>query len=213
MPLSEIVLVRHGETEWSASGKHTSSTDVALTSTGAEQAGALSGWLSARPFALVLTSPMRRAIETCRLAGLGAQARVDGDLHEWDYGAYEGLTSGEIRARDPGWTIFTGSTPGGESLADVSARADRVLARASSIGGPVALFSHGHFLRVLGARWVGLEARDGRLLGLDTGTVSALGAEREQRCLTLWNTRPSVTTTVRPSSVAVRPGEERWISR
>jgi broad specificity phosphatase PhoE len=190
MPAPGIVLVRHGETEWSVSGQHTSSTDVPLTSLGERQAAALGGWFTARSFALVLTSPMQRAIDTCRIAGLGGQALIDDDLREWNYGAYEGRTTGEIRSRDPQWTIFPGTTPGGELPGDVGARADRVLDRVAAVYGPVALFSHGHFLRVLGARWIGLAVRDARLLALDTATVSMLGVEHEQRCITLWNARP-----------------------
>ena len=125
--------------------------------------------------------------DTCGLAGLAAPAEVDDDLAEWDYGDYEGRTTAQIREHDPNWTIFTGDPPGGETAEQVSARADRVLARAVAADGPVALFSHGHFLRVLGARWIGLGARDGRLLGLDTATLSILGHEREQQVLRVWN--------------------------
>ncbi|MFI5046109.1 MAG: histidine phosphatase family protein [Acidimicrobiia bacterium] len=183
----DIVLARHGETEWSASGRHTSFTDVALTARGREQAAALRGRLARWSFAAVLTSPRRRARDTCELAGVGAQAEVDDDLAEWDYGEYEGRTTPEIHEQDPGWTIFTGNPPGGETAAQVGARADRVLSRAAAVDGPVALFSHGHFLRVLGARWVALDAADGRLLGLDTATLSVLGHERDQRVLRMWN--------------------------
>jgi probable phosphoglycerate mutase len=184
---NEVVLVRHGETEWSASGRHTSFTDVALTETGRAQAAALRARLATRDFALVLTSPRRRACDTCSLAGLLDHAEVTDDLAEWDYGEYEGRTTADIRREVPGWTIFNGDPPGGETAADVEARADRVLARASAADGPVAVFSHGHFLRVLGARWIGLDASGGRLLGLDTATVSVLGHEREQRVLRVWN--------------------------
>jgi len=184
---NDIVLVRHGETEWSASGRHTSFTDVPLTELGREQASALRARLAPMTFALVSSSPRRRACETCDLAGLGAQVKVDDDLAEWDYGEYEGRTTAEIRVDAPGWTIFTGDPPGGETAAQVGARADRVIARAAAADGPVALFSHGHFLRVLGARWVGLAVADGRLLGLDTATLSVLGHERDQRVLRTWN--------------------------
>jgi probable phosphoglycerate mutase len=184
---SRVVLVRHGETEWSASGRHTSFTDVALTERGREQAQSLVPRLVDHHFALVLTSPRRRARETCALAGLADRAEVTDDLVEWDYGEYEGRTTLEIRAEVPGWTIFTDGAPGGETAADVAARADRLIARADAAGGPVAMFSHGHFLRVLGARWIGLDATDGRLLGLDTATLSVLGHEREQRVLRVWN--------------------------
>ncbi len=135
----------------------------------------------------MLTSPRRRARDTCELAGLGPQAEVTDDLAEWDYGSYEGRTSEEIRREVPGWTIFSDGAPGGETAEDVAARADRVIARAQAAGGAVALFSHGHFLRVLGARWVGLPAAAGAYLGLDTATLSFLGYEREQRVLRVWN--------------------------
>ena len=182
-----VVLVRHGETEWSSAGRHTSFTDLPLTARGEEEAKPLAGRLAAVDFALVLTSARRRACETCNLAGLGARAEVDDDLAEWNYGSYEGRTTEEIRETVPGWTIFTHGAPGGETVDQVAARADRVLARACAAGGVVALFSHGHFLRVLGARWVGLPASGGAFLGLDTATLSFLGHEREQRVLRVWN--------------------------
>jgi broad specificity phosphatase PhoE len=182
-----VVLVRHGETEWSSSGRHTSYTDVPLTERGREQARALAARLAGIDFALVLTSPRHRARETCELAGLGDRAEVTDDLAEWDYGEYEGRTTAEIRDEVPGWTIFTHGAPGGETFEHVAARADRVLARAEAAGGVVAMFSHGHFLRVLGARWIELPASGGALLGLDTATLSFLGCEREQRVLRMWN--------------------------
>jgi len=182
-----VVQVRHGETEWSSRGRHTSFTDVALTPHGREEARPLVARLAEFDFALVLTSPRQRARETCDLAGLGARAEVIEDLVEWDYGDYEGLTTAEIRARVPGWTIFADGAPGGETAAEVTARADRVIARAEAAGGVVALFSHGHFLRVLGARWIGLPASGGARLALDTATVSTLGHEHEQRVLRTWN--------------------------
>ncbi|HEY7105667.1 MAG TPA: histidine phosphatase family protein [Acidimicrobiia bacterium] len=183
----EIVLVRHGETEWSGAGRHTSFTDVALTQHGREQALALAARLGARPFSLVLTSARERAIETCELAGLGDRAEATDDLAEWNYGEYEGLTTAQIREREPHWTIFSHGAPGGETAQQVAARADRLLGRVVTAGGDVALFSHGHFLRVLGARWIGLAAEDGRLLGLDVATLSVLGHERAQRVLRMWN--------------------------
>jgi probable phosphoglycerate mutase len=130
---------------------------------------------------------LARALETCRLAGLGAEARVDEDLREWDYGDYEGMTTEQIRAEQPGWTIWTGEVPGGETLAAVGARADRVLAELRSATGDVAVFSHGHFLRVLAARWVGLEPSGGALLALDPATISVLGHERERAVIREWN--------------------------
>jgi probable phosphoglycerate mutase len=182
---SQMWFMRHGETEWSRSGQHTSRTDLPLTEQGERRAADLGKMLAGRKFTLVLSSPMRRARETCRLAGYTAEI-VD-DLHEWDYGAYEGLTTTEIQRTAPGWTIWTGAVPGGESIAQVSARADRVLQRVFAAGGDVALFSHGHMLRVLAARWLGLEPDSGRLLALSTGSVSVLGWERETRVVQSWN--------------------------
>jgi len=182
-----IVLVRHGETEWSSSGRHTSFTDVALTTQGRLEARPLAARLEAVDFALVLTSPRQRARDTCALAGLGGRAEVTDDLAEWDYGAYEGRTMAEIRRDVPNWMIFSHGAPDGETATAVAARADRVIERACEAGGVVALFSHGHFLRVLGARWVGLPASGGALLALDTATLSFLGHEREQRVLRMWN--------------------------
>ncbi len=182
-----VVLIRHGETEWSASGRHTSFTDVPLTEQGREEARPLANRLANVDFALVLTSPRARARETCALAGLAARAQVTDDLAEWDYGEYEGRTTAEIRRGAPEWTIFSGGAPGGETAEQVAARADRVIDRAAAAGGVVALLSHGHFLRVLGARWVGLPAAAGAILGLDTATLSFLGHEREQRVLRVWN--------------------------
>jgi probable phosphoglycerate mutase len=183
----EIVLVRHGETEWSASGRHTSFTDVPLTRHGCEQADALAARLAGSDFALVLTSPRRRASETCARAGLLDRAEITDDLVEWNYGDYEGRTTDEIRRGVPGWTIFSHAVPNGETSDEVAARADRVIERALAAGGRVALFSHGHFLRVLGARWIALPASGAARLGLDTATLSLLGYEREQRVLQVWN--------------------------
>jgi probable phosphoglycerate mutase len=158
-----------------------------LTERGREEARAVGGRLAGRRFALVLSSPSARALETCRLAGLGARARVDGDLHEWDYGTFEGLTTAQIQVRHPGWTIWTGEVPQGETLADVGARADRVLAAVRSAGGNVAIFSHGHFLRVLAARWVELDPSAGAVLALDPGTISLLGHEHARPVVREWN--------------------------
>ena len=182
---SEIWLARHGETEWSRSGQHTSRTDLPLTPAGEKQAESLKRMLVEHSFALVLSSPMKRAVETCRLVGLAPE--IDNDLLEWDYGDYEGLTTPQIQKSAPGWTIFTGAVPNGETAAQVAARADRVISRAVPAGGDVALFGHGHFLRILGARWVGLEASGGRLLALSTASLSVLGYERETRVIRLWN--------------------------
>ena len=179
----EIVVVRHGATEWSESGRHTSSTDLALTDAGRLEAERLREPLQAFDLALVLTSPMRRARETADICGVGARAEVDDRLREWDYGAYEGVTTPEVRETVPGWTVWTGPCPDGETAAHVGARADAVLARLEPVEGAVAVFSHGHFLRVLTARWLGLPPTDGRLFALHTGTLSVLGYEREQSVL------------------------------
>jgi probable phosphoglycerate mutase len=195
--MAEVILVRHGATEWSASGRHTSVTDLALTSTGEDGARAVGRWLAERKVALVLTSPRRRARQTCALAGLGDRAEVDEDLAEWRYGQYEGLTTPEIRAADPGWSIWDRGAPGGEAPGDVGRRADRVVQKVrAALGGErgdVALFSHGHLLRVLAARWVGLDVQWARALVLDAGAVSVLGYERETPALRLWNLRPATT--------------------
>jgi probable phosphoglycerate mutase len=182
---SEIWLVRHGETEWSRSGQHTSRTDLPLTPEGERQAEHLKRMLVGHSFALVLSSPMKRAVETCRLVGL--TPKISEDLREWDYGDYEGLTTAEIQKSAPGWTIFTGSVPNGETVEQVGARADRVISRALATAGDVALFGHGHLLRVLAARWVGIEPSGGRLLALSTASLSVLGYERETRVIRLWN--------------------------
>jgi broad specificity phosphatase PhoE len=184
---SELWLVRHGETEWSASGQHTGRTDIPLTAKGEAEAVALGKLLAGRSFARVLTSPMGRAIETCRLAGFGDVAETTDDLREWDYGDYEGRTTADIRKERPGWTLFADGVPDGETAAQVGARADRVIAAATTAGGDVALFAHGHILRVLSARWLGLGPVDGRLFALSTATLSVLGHERETRVLRLWN--------------------------
>ena len=188
--LLELWLMRHGETEWSRSGQHTSRTDLPLTAEGEERARALGKRLSGKQFALVLTSPMQRARETCRLAGYGEPAQVDSDLLEWDYGDYEGLTTAEIRQTAPHWTIWTGAPIDGESVTQVGARADAVIARGEKANGPVALFGHGHMLRVLAARWLGLEPNDGRLFALSTGTISVLAYERATRVIQQWNLAP-----------------------
>ena len=181
-----VLLVRHGETEWSATGRHTSFTDVPLTDRGRRAAAAVRERLAGRELALVLASPRARARDTARGAGF-ADAEVEPDLAEWDYGEYEGTTTAELREEQPGWTVWSGPLPGGERPEDVGARADRVIARALAADGDVALFAHGHVLRVLGARWIGLPPTAGALLGLDTAAVCELGFEREQRVLWLWN--------------------------
>ena len=187
MATSEVWLVRHGETEWSAAGRHTGTTDLALTERGREAARAVAPALQSQTFAAVLTSPLRRARETCDLAGLGDVAEVVDDLREWDYGDYEGLTTAQIRESRPGWTVWRDGCPHGESAADVAVRADRVVARLRGIDGTVAVFAHGHFLRVLGARWCGLAAEAGAVLALDTATLCRLDWEREQPVIRTWN--------------------------
>jgi len=183
----EIWLVRHGETEWSAAGRHTGRTDVPLTEAGREQARALRAILGERHFALVLTSPLSRARETCELAGYGDVCQPFDALREWDYGEYEGRTTASIREQSPGWTVWSGGVPGGESVEQVGARAASVLQRIAGAKGDVALFSHAHFLRILAAVWLGLSPRDGRLLRLDTASVSRLGWERETHVILTWN--------------------------
>jgi broad specificity phosphatase PhoE len=183
----EAVLVRHAETEWSRSGRHTGRTDIPLTEHGRDVARALRERLSAWRFDLVLVSPSVRARETCELCGLGADARVRPDLLEWDYGDYEGLTTAEIRAQRPDWLLWRDGCPGGESPADVGARADRVIGEIAAGGGGVAVFSHGHTLRVLGARWIALAADSGGRLGLSTGAICVLGHERDTAVIARWN--------------------------
>jgi probable phosphoglycerate mutase len=183
-----VVLVRHGATEWSSSGRHTGRTDIPLDDEGRAQARALGEQLRPWTFSLVLTSPLGRARETCALAGLDGHAEVDPDLAEWDYGDYEGRTTAEIRETRPGWTVFDGGVVNGETVEQVGVRADRVIARLGQVDGPVALFSHGHMLRILAARWLELPPVDGRLLALDTATLSVLGYEHEARVVQRWNT-------------------------
>ena len=183
----EIWIVRHGETDWSRRGQHTGRTDAPLTAAGEREAMALRGRFGGRGFALVLSSPLSRAWETCRLAGYGEAARAEDDLREWDYGAYEGKTTAEIQRESPGWTIWDGEVPGGETSAEVGRRADRVVRQASEAGGDVVLFSHGHLLRVLAARWLGLGPTGGRLFALGTSSIGVLGYERDIRVILAWN--------------------------
>jgi probable phosphoglycerate mutase len=183
----QIWLVRHGETEWTLSGQHTGRTDIPLTPAGRRQAQALGRHLAARSFALVLTSPLGRAHETCRFAGYGNAAQVTDDLREWDYGIYEGRTTAAIRAGEPGWSIWNSPIPEGESLEQVGARAHRVMNRALSGGGDVALFGHAHILRIFAACWIGRPPGDGRLFALSPASISVLGWERESRVIEKWN--------------------------
>jgi probable phosphoglycerate mutase len=183
----EVVLVRHGETEWSRAGKHTGRTDVPLTEAGRRQAQVVGAELQKRRFAAVWTSPLARAAETCRLAGFGDVAVAKDELMEWDYGDYEGRTTPEIREERPGWTLWRDGVHGGETAEQVGARVDRVLADSEAAGGDVLLFAHGHVLRVLAARWLGLDPAEGQLFALDPATLSTLGFERETRVVRLWN--------------------------
>ncbi len=183
----ELWLVRHGETEWARLGRHTGRTDVPLTATGRDQARALGRRLAGRTFGLVLTSPLSRASETAALAGFGATAIVDPDLREWDYGAFEGRLTAEIRADYPGWSIWTGPWPDGETVEEVGARADRVIARTRAIDGDVLIFAHGHLLRVLAARWLELPPASGGFFVLSTATLSILGWEHEKPAIERWN--------------------------
>ncbi|GAA2893689.1 phosphoglycerate mutase [Actinoplanes cyaneus] len=185
--MAEIVLIRHGQTEWSANGRHTSFTDLELTPEGEAQARRAGERLGGRTFAAVISSPRRRALRTAELAGLTV-TEVTEDLAEWNYGEYEGITTKQIRVDRPDWSLWTDGCPGGESPEQVGERLDRVLARARSVGGDVALVAHGHSLRVAGARWIGLPTSAGGLLKLDTATVSVLGFEHEvDPVLSAWN--------------------------
>jgi broad specificity phosphatase PhoE len=202
--MGDLILLRHGQTEWSLAGKHTGRTDIPLTAQGAASAAALAPMLAKRQFAAVFTSPASRAVRTAELAGLdgaggGYPVEQDPDLWEWDYGGYEGMTTAQIQEQRPGWLLWRdGVIPGdarypGESVESVGARADRVLERAAAFlpHGDVALVAHGHVLRVLTARWLELPADDGRLFRLDTGTVSTLGNEHDEPVITTWNVPPS----------------------
>jgi probable phosphoglycerate mutase len=183
----EIVLARHGETEWSRDGRHTGRTDIPLTDQGRCQAELLRGALAEWSFAKVLSSPLERARETCRLAGLGDLVEITEDLLEWDYGDYEGITTAQIREQRPDWNLWRDGCPNGEDAASIGARVDRVIAAVEGVDGAVALFAHGHVLRVLAARWLGLGPDAGALLALGTGTLSVLGYERETRVVRRWN--------------------------
>ena len=197
---TELWLIRHGETEWSLSGKHTSRTDIALTEHGRERAAELRDYLAGRKFDRVMVSPMRRARETCAIAGYGDVVVVDEGLREWNYGVYEGKTTAEIRSDVPGWSVWKDEIVGGETVEQVGTRANEVIARALAVeptsegldvghevSRSVALFAHAHILRILAARWIGLGADGGALLALGTGSVSVLGWERETRVVMSWN--------------------------
>ncbi len=195
---TELWIVRHGETVWSLSGQHTSRTDIPLTEQGRQRAAMLRDYLGGRRFDLVLTSPMQRARETCAIAGYGDVAVVDEGLREWNYGVYEGKTTAEIQAVIPGWSVWKDEIVGGETAEHVGERSDGVIARAleGAAAGPkiegadcrrVLLFAHAHILRILAARWIGLEAKVGALLVLGTGSLGVLGWERETRVVAKWN--------------------------
>jgi probable phosphoglycerate mutase len=183
----QVVLVRHGETEWALQGRHTGRTDVPLTERGRQQAVSLGRLLQRRQFANVLVSPRQRAVETSRLAGFGEVAEARDDLAEWDYGEYEGRTTEDIVAERPGWTLWDDGVPGGETVEDVGCRADRVIAEVRSTPGDVAIFAHGHILRILAARWVDLAPKDGSRFALDPAGVSVLGYEHTWPVLARWN--------------------------
>jgi probable phosphoglycerate mutase len=180
-------IARHGETEWSRTHRHTSTTDLPLTPAGERAAKALAERLAGTEFDLVLTSPLRRARDTARLAGFGERAEVDDDAHEWRYGEYEGKTTAEIRETVPGWSVFTAPSPGGETAAEVGARVDRLIARVRREAKTALVFAHGHVLRVLAARWVDLPPEAGAHLVLSVATVSVLGWERETPAIERWN--------------------------
>ena len=183
----DVVLVRHGETEWSLSGQHTGRTDIPLTERGRQQARLLEPLLSTANFALVLSSPLRRARETCELAGLGPRMQLEPDLMEWNYGEYEGLTSKQIKRTAPNWMVFTDGCPGGETPEQVGARVDRLIDRIRPVGGRVALFAHGHLLRVFVARWIGFPPSAGQHFLLDTSTVGVLGYYQGVPAVKRWN--------------------------
>ena len=187
---TELWLMRHGETEWSLSGQHTSRTDIPLTAHGRKRAEELRDFLKETKFDAVFVSPMQRARETCAIAGFSDQAVIDDGLKEWDYGIYEGKTTAQIRADVPGWSVWKDTIIDGEAAEQVGERADSVIARAlaaAPVGGKVALFAHAHILRILAARWVGLAARKGSIFALGTGSVSVVGWEREIRVIQHWN--------------------------
>ena len=185
-----VVLVRHGETEWSRDGRHTGRTDIPLTVEGRRQAAAIAGPLGAWHFAMVLSSPLQRALETCRLAGFGAVAQVRPALMEWDYGRFEGLTSRQIAEQNPGWSLWRDGGPDGETPADVGRRVDRVIAEVRQVAGDVLIVAHGHVLRVLTARWLNEPPEGGRHYALQTAALSVLGYEHENAVISRWNLPP-----------------------
>jgi probable phosphoglycerate mutase len=185
--VGELLLARHGETEWSVSGRHTGRTDLPLTENGRRRASELGRRLRGRSFALVLRSPLRRAAETCELAGIGGDAQIRDDLREWDYGDYEGMTTVEIHDWRPDWSLWRDGCPHGETAGDVGARADRIIAEVRKVDGDAIAFGHGHMLRVLGARWLGLAPENGGLLALGTAALCVLGYEHALPVIVHWN--------------------------
>ena len=189
--MAELLLVRHGETAWSVSGRHTGRTDVPLTDEGQRQASRLRHALEARTLERVISSPLARAAETCRLAGGGDRVELRDELLEWDYGEFEGLTTAEIREARPGWLLWRDGCPGGESAEQVTTRLEPLLQELWQLEGDAALFAHGHVLRALAALWIGLSVAGGSKLALSTASVSVLGWERELPVLRLWNSQPA----------------------
>ena len=183
----KVYLLRHGETEWSLSGQHTGMTDLPLTENGRRAARLLKSVLAAETFALILTSPLKRARETCELAGFGERAKIDPDLVEWNYGEYEGLTTKQIHLTRPGWSVFRDGCPGGETPDQVASRADRVIGKIRTTDGNIALFAHGHIFRVFAARWINLPASYGEHFLLDTATLNVLGYYHNSPALKIWN--------------------------
>jgi broad specificity phosphatase PhoE len=187
---AQLWLVRHGETEWSRSGQHTGRTDLPLTAAGEQQAQNIGRLLKGRHFGIVMTSPLLRARETCRLAGYGDNAIVDPNLQEWDYGDYEGKTTAEIQKQRPGWSLWRDGVPGGESIDHVAARSQAVIDRVAACPGDALLFAHGHILRILICSWLGLPPQDARLFALATAALSTLGFEHDTRAITRFNDGP-----------------------
>lgn len=203
---SQFWLIRHGQTEWTLSGAHTGSTDIPLTDAGRRQALKLRESLAGHGFALVLTSPLSRARETCNLAGLGEGAQIEPNLVEWRYGDYEGRTTAQIHAEAPDWSLWRSGVPGGERIAEVASRANCVIRRALRAGGDVALFGHGHILRILAACWLELPPECARLFALDPAAIGVLGYEREVRVISHWNASPTceMTNVERPSQDGIQ---------
>jgi probable phosphoglycerate mutase len=196
MAVQDVFLIRHGETEWSLNGRHTGSSDIPLTENGRQVARLWQPYAATRTFALVLSSPLQRARQTCELAGLAAQAQIEEGLREWNYGDYEGLTPGQIRALQPDWLIFRDGCPGGESPDQVAERVDRVIARIRAATGNVAVFAHGHVLRVVGARWLGLPACAGSHFLLETATLCVMSSYHGVPAVKRWNA-PLITVRAR----------------